>query len=169
MHADADDDLETEYCYRHPNQETALRCVTCDRPICVDCAIAAPVGFKCPDHGRASRAERGVVPTGRLLRGALAAIAVGVVVGVVLWYLKVPFLGIILAYFGGTFVGEAARRASGGYRDPFLARFATGAAAGGMLVLPVAYLLLGATPSQWLVWAIIEAAAAGYGAYTRAV
>lgn len=164
---DVDDD-EIEYCYRHPDRETALRCITCDRPICVDCAIAAPVGFKCPDHGRTSRAERGVVPTTRLARGAIFAAIVASALGVILSVLRVPFFGIILAYFAGTATGEAARRGSGGYRDPVLARIAATASAAGMLLLPLAWLAGGSQPGQWLAWVLIEAAAAAYGAFVRA-
>ncbi|MFF7339025.1 rhomboid family intramembrane serine protease [Streptomyces sp. NPDC008163] len=36
-------------CYRHPDRETAVRCVRCDRPICPDCMVDASVGFQCPD------------------------------------------------------------------------------------------------------------------------
>ncbi|MEU2247595.1 rhomboid family intramembrane serine protease [Streptomyces sp. NPDC019224] len=36
-------------CYRHPDRETAVRCVRCDRPICPDCMVSASVGFQCPD------------------------------------------------------------------------------------------------------------------------
>ncbi|MGZ2360306.1 rhomboid family intramembrane serine protease [Streptomyces sp. 372A] len=37
------------HCYRHPDRETAVRCVRCDRPICPDCMVGASVGFQCPD------------------------------------------------------------------------------------------------------------------------
>ncbi|WP_405389777.1 rhomboid family intramembrane serine protease [Streptomyces sp. NBC_01102] len=36
-------------CYRHPDRETGIRCVRCERPICTDCMIDASVGFQCPD------------------------------------------------------------------------------------------------------------------------
>lgn len=36
-------------CYRHPDRETGIRCVRCERPICTDCMINASVGFQCPD------------------------------------------------------------------------------------------------------------------------
>jgi membrane associated rhomboid family serine protease len=36
-------------CFRHPDRETYIRCGHCDRPICPDCMIAAPVGFHCPE------------------------------------------------------------------------------------------------------------------------
>jgi len=36
-------------CFRHPDRETYLRCSRCDRSICTDCMVAAPVGFQCPE------------------------------------------------------------------------------------------------------------------------
>lgn len=43
---------ETVTCYRHPGREAPLRCTRCERPICLDDAIDAPVGFLCPDDAR---------------------------------------------------------------------------------------------------------------------
>lgn len=163
-----DEDPDLEHCYRHPDRETALQCITCERPICVDCAIAGPVGFKCPDHGRTSRAERGVVPPTRLVRGVAAGGVVALVLGYLLTVFQVAFLGIILAWLAGTAVGEVTRRASGGYRDPLLARLAAASAAIGILALPIAWLALGATPGQWFAWKLLGAAAAAYGAFNRA-
>ncbi|NJP99253.1 rhomboid family intramembrane serine protease [Streptomyces zingiberis] len=36
-------------CYRHPDRETGISCVRCERPICPDCMISAAVGFQCPE------------------------------------------------------------------------------------------------------------------------
>ncbi|MET9294499.1 rhomboid family intramembrane serine protease [Streptomyces sp. NPDC003077] len=36
-------------CYRHPEQETGIRCARCDRPICPQCMVNASVGFQCPE------------------------------------------------------------------------------------------------------------------------
>lgn len=36
-------------CYRHPGAESGVRCRRCERPICADCMISAPVGFQCPE------------------------------------------------------------------------------------------------------------------------
>ncbi len=41
-----------EACYRHPQRETGVSCVRCERPICPDCMITAPVGFQCPSCAR---------------------------------------------------------------------------------------------------------------------
>jgi membrane associated rhomboid family serine protease len=36
-------------CHRHPDRETGVRCVRCDRPICPECMVDAAVGFQCPE------------------------------------------------------------------------------------------------------------------------
>ena len=38
---------ETLYCYVHPTRETALRCNNCNRPICAECAVHTPTGYRC--------------------------------------------------------------------------------------------------------------------------
>ena len=35
-------------CYRHPDRVSYIHCGHCNRPICTECMIAAPVGFQCP-------------------------------------------------------------------------------------------------------------------------
>lgn len=35
------------YCYVHPDRETSLRCNRCERPICVQCAVRTPTGYRC--------------------------------------------------------------------------------------------------------------------------
>ena len=49
-------------CYRHPSNEAYVRCQRCDRFICPQCQVEAPVGFLCPeDAGRTvSAAAAGV-------------------------------------------------------------------------------------------------------------
>jgi hypothetical protein len=39
----------TQYCYVHPDRETSLRCNRCERPICVQCAVRTPTGYRCKE------------------------------------------------------------------------------------------------------------------------
>ena len=47
----------TEYCYRHPSVATGIHCTRCDRPICTECMIPAPVGYHCPACVEEARRE----------------------------------------------------------------------------------------------------------------
>ncbi len=46
-----------EYCYRHPNVQTAVHCTRCGRPICTQCMVPAPVGYQCPECVDRARRE----------------------------------------------------------------------------------------------------------------
>lgn len=37
------------HCFRHPGRAAAVTCAGCGRPICPDCMVDAPVGFRCPE------------------------------------------------------------------------------------------------------------------------
>lgn len=137
---DVDDDEEVFHCYRHPKVETALRCLSCERPICVDCAVTAAVGIKCRDCGRMPREARAAVPVDRLARAIVAGVVGGAVVGYVYAMVRGGFFSLIIAALLGIAVAEVVRRASGGYRDGTIARVAAASAALGIawpLVLEV--------------------------------
>jgi membrane associated rhomboid family serine protease len=53
-------------CYRHADREAGVKCRRCERPICPDCMISAPVGFQCPSCVKGAPAVR----TMRNLRSA---------------------------------------------------------------------------------------------------
>jgi membrane associated rhomboid family serine protease len=80
----------TMVCYRHPKTETAVRCSTCERPICTDCMVFGAVGIKCPECAgqptgpkrAASRVSTAGQGTEGLLTKALVAINVVVFIGV---------------------------------------------------------------------------------------
>lgn len=42
-------------CFRHPDRETGVRCQRCERPICPDCMVPAPVGVQCVECVRRYR------------------------------------------------------------------------------------------------------------------
>ncbi|HIE24889.1 MAG TPA: hypothetical protein EYP74_02690, partial [Anaerolineales bacterium] len=39
----------TTYCKNHPQTETSLRCNRCDEPMCIQCAVHTPTGYRCKD------------------------------------------------------------------------------------------------------------------------
>ena len=41
--------VRTLYCYNHPTRETSLRCNNCNRPICAQCAVRTPTGYRCKE------------------------------------------------------------------------------------------------------------------------
>lgn len=90
-------------CYRHPNRPATLRCTRCERPICVDDAIDAPVGYLCPE---CARQPKHVQRAQRRVRGAASAqgtTTLLVIIGVVfLGQLALPEL-----LFRGGLVGGA--------------------------------------------------------------
>ena len=43
------EEITTLYCYVHPDRETGLRCNRCERPICVQCAVRTPTGYRCKE------------------------------------------------------------------------------------------------------------------------
>lgn len=40
---------EYQVCYKHPDRKTLLRCNKCDRPICLECAVLTPTGYRCKE------------------------------------------------------------------------------------------------------------------------
>jgi membrane associated rhomboid family serine protease len=60
-----------EVCYRHPSVQTRVHCTRCERPICPDCMIPAPVGFQCPECVEEARREFRKGP-GRPFRGGIS-------------------------------------------------------------------------------------------------
>lgn len=72
-------ETDTPECYLHPGRPALLRCSRCERPICADDAIEAPVGYQCREcakGGAPVRRLRDLVPTARLTRVLVGTIAV---------------------------------------------------------------------------------------------
>lgn len=47
----------TNTCWWHPNRQTGLRCVRCDRPACPECLREASVGYQCVDCVNTARRQ----------------------------------------------------------------------------------------------------------------
>lgn len=80
--ASTDEDYDWR-CYRHPEREAGVKCRRCERPICPDCMISAPVGFQCPSCVKGAPPVRTLRSLRRDPYVAITLIAVNVVVFVV--------------------------------------------------------------------------------------
>src|SRR5512139_2890612 len=74
----ADEMAPTLYCANHPDRETMLRCNRCEKPICYQCAILTPVGYRCKECVRQQQntyynAERFDLPIAAAIGFALGA------------------------------------------------------------------------------------------------
>ncbi|MEN6481491.1 MAG: hypothetical protein ABFD29_04870 [Anaerolineaceae bacterium] len=103
----SDESNVTLVCYNHPNRETLLRCNRCDRPICNECAVLTPTGYRCKE---CVRGQQKIFDTAKPIDYVLA-----VVVALVLDYIGgfLTFAGffiIFIAPVAGVIIGEAVRR-----------------------------------------------------------
>jgi hypothetical protein len=118
-------------CANHPNRETTLRCNRCDKPICSQCAVLTPVGYRCRE---CVRGQQAVFDTARRADYALAGL-ISLVLGggatALLGYLG--FWSLIVAPVVGGGIAEVVRWAVRRRRSRQLPWVA--AAGGGMGVL----------------------------------
>jgi hypothetical protein len=50
-------EIDSEYCYRHPDRQSFIHCQRCGRTICPQCQTQAPVGVQCPECVREGRQQ----------------------------------------------------------------------------------------------------------------
>ncbi len=73
-------EAERPACYLHPDRPALLRCSRCERPICADDAIEAPVGYQCPECAGGGQPVRRMVdvaqraPVTRAIVGLIAVL-----------------------------------------------------------------------------------------------
>lgn len=102
--------LETLYCANHPDRETMLRCNRCNKPICTECAVQTPVGYRCRECVRGQQDKFYTAKTSNQLLAYVAAAVGGLVLGVLAGLLGIflpGFIGWIVAVFAGPAVGGA--------------------------------------------------------------
>lgn len=56
--SDAEVGRDAAACYRHPDRPALTRCSRCERPICGDDLIEAPVGYQCPECAKGAQPVR---------------------------------------------------------------------------------------------------------------
>ena len=108
--------MAVEQCYRHPDVDTRISCVSCGRPICTDCMVQASVGIKCPECAKVPRsAQLGVMKPKQIAKASLAGLVVAVVgIPVTALIFGIGFLSFILSAAAGYGAGTLIFR-SGGY------------------------------------------------------
>ncbi|MGE5461748.1 MAG: hypothetical protein ACM3PS_00235 [Syntrophothermus sp.] len=131
---------DTLYCYVHPTRETALRCNNCNRPICAECAVHTPTGYRCRE---CVKMQQKVFDTalGRdyvlgfivaaflsMVAAFLVTLVIGIGFGILGWFLLlagVPTAGVIIA--------ESVRKATGKRRSrPLFMTVAAGVVVGAL-------------------------------------
>jgi MFS family permease len=130
----------TLHCANHPDRETVLRCNRCDKPICYQCAVRTPVGYRCKE---CVRGQQAVYYNGQSYDLAIAAgiaLVLAAGVGAVAYALlgMLGFYSFIVAIFAGPVAGgliaEAVRRGVGRRRARYLNWTAAGACVVGILL-----------------------------------
>ena len=111
-------------CARHPTVETALRCQSCETPICPRCLIQSPVGAKCPACARVMKSPIYTVNSLVFIRALVAAVVGGVVMGLAWGLVLLPFTVGFFSIFIGAGLGYVFTRllefASGRKRGPVM-------------------------------------------------
>ena len=61
-------EIDSEYCYRHPDRQSFIHCQRCGRTICPQCQTQAAVGVQCPECVREGRQQIAASRPGLLSR-----------------------------------------------------------------------------------------------------
>ncbi len=139
------------YCAKHSETPTNLRCSRCDKPVCPECMVQAPVGIRCQEHGRPTKLPTYEVSTGFIVRGVAAGVGIGVLGGFILGvagaYTNLFFIPYVftLAMVGlGYLVGEGISRATNKKRgQPLIVAAVVGVVVAFVIVVAFARLQLG--------------------------
>jgi hypothetical protein len=113
------------FCEVHPNRETSLRCNRCGRPMCTQCAVLTPVGYRCKECVREQQdkyynaASLDYVIAGgiALVGGFLGALLIGGVLGRL--GIFAFYISFILSPGAGALIADVAHRAVGKRRGRY--------------------------------------------------
>ncbi|UCF60169.1 MAG: hypothetical protein JSV37_10420 [Anaerolineaceae bacterium] len=109
---------QTMVCANHPHRETTLRCNRCEKPICPQCAVHTPVGYRCKECVRRQQKE---FETTRQIDYPIAGLISAVALGVAMYLLGfLGWWGIFIAPVVGGGVADIVHRAVGRRRSRYL-------------------------------------------------
>lgn len=122
---------EVLFCYNHPQRETALRCNRCERPICSECAVLTPTGYRCKE---CIRGQQKIFDTARQSDYIAAILIAGIFSFAGAYFTGlIGFLTLFLAPFLGGVTAEVIRRAVQKRRAKLMFQLSTAAAVVGSL------------------------------------
>lgn len=105
-------------CANHPHRETTLRCNRCEKPICPQCAVLTPVGYRCKECVRGQqKGFETARPYDYPIAGLISAVALGAamyLLGFLGWW------GIFIAPIVGGGAADIVHRAVGRRRSRYL-------------------------------------------------
>ncbi len=119
------------YCANHPQRETSLRCNRCNKPICTQCAVLTPTGYRCKE---CVKAQQKTFDTAELIDYPIA-----IIIAVILAYIGSLIAGVLgfftlfIAPVAGVIIAEAVRLATRRHRSKRLYQVTAVAAALGSL------------------------------------
>lgn len=169
-------------CYVHPQRETRLRCNRCERPICSECAVLTPTGYRCRECVRSQQKVFETARTRDYILGAVVAFTLSFAAAMLCYLLGLfnswfGFFVLLIAPFAGTLIAEGVRRVVGRRRSRLLFRLVAASALVGALppllvdLLPLFFSLTGGSlfpaalrilPIVWKVVYIISVTSAAY-------
>ena len=134
---------ETLYCTVHPDRATTLRCNKCGRPMCPECAVPTPVGYRCKEcvRGIQDGYYKATQTDYALIFGVCAGLTA--VAGAIISAINFGLLfSLILGLVAGGGIGEVALRLTSRRRGRQSANIAAaGAVIGGLIGGVVQFLL----------------------------
>ncbi len=99
--------LQPTTCYRHADRETRLRCNRCEKPICSECAVLTPTGYRCRDCIRSQQKLFDTSVTSDYFVAFIISAVLGYAGSYVVQFLG--FFSLFLAPFAGVIIAEAIR------------------------------------------------------------
>jgi len=165
-------DAEVTVCSYHPRAETTLRCNRCSKPICTQCAITTPVGYRCKD---CVSEQQEMFYSARWYDYALAVvIALPLAVIAPMIIDSIGWLTIILSPFAGMVIAEAVRLVIRGRRGRRLSLVVSLCIIAGSLLVVGVWMVqvLGSVglihlPLGSLLWQLVYVILAASSAYYR--